>query len=290
MPHVRLSILCDRTLQLLAAASGWCLLAQPAIAHPNHADPSLVSLLAHDSLTASWVMAALGGATVLGAAHALSPGHGKTLAAAYLVGDRSTPHHAILLGVTTTLTHTLAVFGLGAIALVATQFGWAEQITPMLGLVSGALVFGLGLYLLYQRLQTLDHAHTHPHDHSHTHAHDHGHAHDHHHAHSPRGVVALGIAGGLVPCPSALVLLLSAIALHQTLFGLALVTAFSLGLSLVLVGLGLGVVYSREWLGHHFGHWFETQPNVRSMLRYLPVVSALVIMVVGAVLTTQAIV
>lgn len=266
----------------------WSWFQQAAIAHPAHGEPSLLHLLEHETQNPTWIVTGLGLAMVLGAGHALTPGHGKTMAAAYLVGSRSTPWQAVVLGLTTTVTHTLAVFGLGAIALVATQFGWSEQIYSILSVASGVMVLVVGSSLLHQRLHALessqDHGHGHSHNHPHSHNHDHSHSHAHPHSHShdsPPNLVALGIAGGLVPCPSALVLLLSAIALHQTAYGMALVTAFSLGLTFVLVAVGLSVVYSRRW--------FDQLPVNPSILRYLPIASAVMIMAIGAILTAQAI-
>ena len=283
----------------------WAALPKWALAHPNHAEPDLLRLLDPDAMTPSLMLASLGIAVGLRAAHALSPGHGKTMAAAYLVGNRGTPWNALVLGVTTTATHTLMVFVLGAIALLAAQVGWADHIYPVLSLLSGIIVLVIGAKLLYERWDAISthqesdpsHPHAHPHHHhSHSHAHhhhDHSHPHPHHghsHAHShgehsqplsSSNILALGIAGGMVPCPSALVLLLSAIALHQTAYGLALVSAFSLGLTLVLVGIGLSVIYSRQW--------FDQLPISPRIFRYLPVASAIIIMAVGAMLTAQAI-
>jgi len=263
----------------------WLWTAQGAIAHPIQGDPSLLHLLEHEVLTPTWIGTGLGLAMVLGAGHALSPGHGKTMAAAYLVGSRSTPWQAVVLGITTTVTHTLAVFALGAIALLAAQFGWSEQIYPVLSLASGVMVLAVGSSLLRQRLNALEDAehdhHHHHHHHDHSHGHSHSHDHPSTHSHDHPNLLALGIAGGLVPCPSALVLLLSAIALHQTVYGMALVAAFSLGLTLVLVGVGLSVVYSRQW--------FDRLSINSSIVRYLPIASAVMIMAIGAMLTAQAI-
>ena len=284
-----------------ALVGAWVALPAWALAHPNHAEPDLLRLLEPEAMTPSLLLASLGLAVGLGAAHALSPGHGKTMAAAYLVGNRGTPWHALVLGVTTTVTHTLMVFALGVIALLAAQVGWADHVYPVLSLLSGVIVLVIGAKLLYERWGAVSaepehnqaHHHGH-HHHGHTH---HGHSHDHphhHHGHShahvhgehshplpASNILALGIAGGIVPCPSALVLLLSAIALHQTAYGLALVTAFSLGLTLVLVGIGLSVIYSRQW--------FDQLPLNPRIFRYLPVASAIIIMAVGAILTAQAI-
>ncbi|MBF2098911.1 MAG: sulfite exporter TauE/SafE family protein [Gloeomargaritaceae cyanobacterium C42_A2020_066] len=258
---------------------------QDASAHLTSGDPSLLHLLAPEALTPTWVITGLAVAVVLGAGHGLLPGHGKTLAATYLAGTRSTAWHAVLLGLTTTLTHTLAVFGLGVLALVAAQGGWSDQIYPVLSAASGLVIVAVGSGSLRQHLQHLGSTETEDHTHAdHEHGHTHGyHTHDHalDSANSPN-LIALGIAGGLVPCPSALVLLLSAVALHQTVYGLALVAAFSLGLALVLVAVGLSVVYSRKWLDH--------LPVPTQVLRYFPIASAVMMMAIGAVLTAQAMV
>ncbi|NER84998.1 MAG: high frequency lysogenization protein HflD, partial [Leptolyngbya sp. SIO1D8] len=193
-------------------------------------------------------------AFALGAAHALSPGHGKTLVSAYLIGTRGTPQQALLLGATTTITHTLGVFALGLVALFAAQYILPEQLYPILSVFSGLTICIVGLRLLYNRLRSPDqllHSHPHPHHHSHEHPSHEGHG-DHHHSHEHpshgdhvHGVtdlpalITLGISSGLVPCPSALVLLLSAIALHQIPYGLVLVGSFSLGLAAILTLLGL---------------------------------------------------
>src|SRR5207237_365252 len=152
-----------------------------------------------------------------GAAHALSPGHGKTIVTAYLVGQRGTPRHAALLGLIVTATHTIGVFSLGFVTLALSQFVVPDRLYPWLNLVSGVLVVAIGASVLRSRLR-------------HRNAHEHGH--DRHHEHGPSGrsLVAVGVSGGLLPCPSALVVLLAAISLHRIAFGLLLIVAFSAGL------------------------------------------------------------
>src|SRR5262249_40855324 len=150
-----------------------------------------------------------------GAAHALSPGHGKSIVAAYLVGSRGTPRHAVLLGLTVTITHTIGVFALGLVTLSLSQFIVPDALYPWLNLVSALLVVGVGLSVLRWRLRewpgpsTHDRAH---HDHGLDRGHDHGaHGHHdhHHHSHDPalglRRLLGVGISGGLIPCPTALV-------------------------------------------------------------------------------------
>lgn len=292
------------------------------------------------------VIAALLVAVGLGAAHALTPGHGKTIVGAYLVGSRGTARHALLLGVTTTITHTAGVFALGLLVLFASEFILPERLYPWLGVMSGLLVAGIGLsilrghvqhWLAHRRGEAHDHGHYHFHfgkGHSHDHqpdltgfgkpvrsetglafvgvsgsttavplqghvhphlVHDHHHAHDHKHdAHdqvltagdpeklSLRNLLALGISGGLLPCPSALILMLSAIALRQVGTGLALILAFSIGLAAVLTGIGLIIVYA--------GRLLERVPIGHSVVttRILPIASASFITGAGLLITVRA--
>jgi len=228
---------------------------------------------------------------VWGGMHAMSPGHGKTIVGAYLVGSRATAQHAIFLGLTTTITHTLAVFALGLIALFASRFVVPDQIYPWLSCLSGLMVVVIGLNLFISRLRNTRHRTTHHHAH-------HGHAHhDHHHTHGGsnhshlppmtdeapitwRSLLTLGISGGLVPCSSALVVLLSAVALGRVGFGLVMVLAFSLGLAGVLTGLGLLLVRTKRL--------FDRLPSQMRLVKVLPAVSALVVALIGVGITTQA--
>ncbi|TVP68037.1 MAG: high frequency lysogenization protein HflD [Leptolyngbya sp. LCM1.Bin17] len=241
--------------------------------------PQLLELL-NTPLNLGVVLAGVAIAFGLGAFHALSPGHGKTLVGAYLVGAKGTPHQALLLGITTTVTHTLGVFVLGFLALFAAQYVDLDQLYPVLELISGLAVCGVGARLLYIRLGQ---GHDHDPDHDHGHSHDHGH--HHHHPPLPQrdlpALIALGISGGLVPCPSALVLLLSAIALHHIAFGLVLVSGFSLGLASVLTGLGLMAVYASRWL--------DRLTVADGLVQRLSVVSAAVVIAIGLSLTTVSV-
>ncbi len=256
---------------------------------------------------------AIAGAFVWGAMHALSPGHGKTVVGAYLAGAHATVQQALILGLTTTITHTIGVFSLGLVALFAYQFILPEQIYPWLNFLSGLMVLLIGFNLFMKRSQNLpffkkfsrsqnqsvghhDHEHTHDHNHSHTHdhhahehhEHDHGHNHDHSHTHIPvdgaavnmRSLIALGVSGGLLPCPAALVLMLSAISLGQVSLGLGLVLSFSLGLAAVLTSLGLLLISAK--------HLFEKMPNKVNLMQGLPILSALCITLVGLGITVQA--
>jgi nickel/cobalt transporter (NicO) family protein len=242
-----------------------------------------------------------------GAIHALSPGHGKAMVAAYLVGTRGTPRHAVALGAVVTATHTIGVFALGAVALLLSQYILPEQLYPWLNLLSGALVLVVGASVLRSRVRWArargaghDHSHDHhhhDHDHDHGHSHDHDHDHAHHrlvhshgggkpHSHalperfSWKGLLALGASAGLIPCPSALVVLLGAIAQGQIALGMLLIVAFSFGLAATLTALGIAVVFA--------GKAVSRMPVPGRLTLALPTVSAVLIVGVGIVLTAQA--
>ncbi len=219
-----------------------------------------------------------------GAAHALTPGHGKAMVAAYLVGTKGTPRDAFLLGGTVTIAHTAGVFALGFVTLGLSAFIVPEQLYPWLTLVSGLLVVLVGASVLSQRLRSRGHPATttitttvittatsrsRP-------------------PSPPRrgrradleGHPRRRIAAGLLPCPSALVVLLSAIALHRVGLGLALIVAFSIGLAATITAIGLVAVLARRT----FGRLSLDGPLVRA----LPAVSAALILTVGLVITVRA--
>lgn len=245
----------------------------PVLAHIGHGS-FLTQNLAQMSLSPTLMLSGMGIALVAGAGHALSPGHGKTMVAAYLVGSRGAPQHAVLLGLMTTLTHTMSVFALGILALLLSRYVLPEQLYPFLSLGSGLMVCGVGFWLLDRFL------HPSP-------IHNHVHSADHTHQHllpeiSLRTLVSLGIAGGLIPCPSALVLLLSAIALHQTAYGLLLVCAFSFGLAIVLISIGLVTLYAH--------HWLKQISWVQPLQPYIPIISAIGVISVGTSLIVCAVI
>jgi nickel/cobalt transporter (NicO) family protein len=320
------------------------------------AERGFTSLVSEDDLSLLVILTSLGVAMFWGAAHALSPGHGKTMVTAYLVGQRGTPRHAALLGLIVTVTHTLGVFALGLVTLLLSQFIVPDDLYPWLNLVAGLLVVAIGAWVLLDRARARmrsrrahrrpgeaaagahagrdhgpalghghervrpavasrpqrkarvtvalghDHGHgheSHPaHDHDHAaprprrrarvaawlgHDHDHGHSHDHDHlptAPGVRGLVAVGVSGGLLPCPSALVVLLAAISLHRVGFGLALVLAFSVGLALTITGIGLIAVLAKRA--------FSRVSFDGRLVSYLPAASALVIFLAGVAMTVRA--
>jgi ABC-type nickel/cobalt efflux system permease component RcnA len=396
----------------------------------------LSRLLQRRELPFGVMLAGILAAFALGSLHALSPGHGKTIVAAYLVGSRGTLKHAGLLGFVVTFTHTFTVFLLGLGVLFFQQYIVPEKIVPVLGAISGLSIAAVGLTLLYQRSKALletapvhhhTHDHPHPHDHHHDHGHDHhthshetthahahaaaekvmaasscgagasagqdrpqagfmyagadascgtgvsaghdrpqaglistrsdseqwrgapiqthsyvavaepaktaahnhDHPHDHDHVHSheklhthphphaevaepakiaahdhphvhthshgghthshdvpdritPGSLIALGVSGGMVPCPSALILMLSAIALGRPALGLFLLIGFSTGLAVVLMGIGMLALYARHLLPD------SEKTRSRPLFRLIPVFSAVVVILLGIAMTAVA--
>ena len=250
----------------------------------------------------------LGAATIaagLGALHALEPGHGKTIVAAYLVGSKGTASHAFLLGLIVTASHTASVYALGAVTLYASRYIVPEQLYPWLGAISGLLIAALGSYLFLQRFagHEIGHSHGPGGHHHHHHALDHTHAHEDVHSHdglehshdehshqgdirsdvSYRQLLALGITGGIVPCPAALVVLISAVALNRVGFGLFLIVAFSVGLAAVLIAVGILMVYARRFMSR-----FRSDGLITT--RWLPLTSAAVITFLGLAIAVRSLV
>ncbi len=272
----------------------------PAPAAAPRPDDSLLKLLL-DTRQGWAVLLVL--AAGFGAVHALTPGHGKTLVAAYLVGERGTIGHAVLLGVTTTITHTAAVLAVAGLLPLFFPNAPPADVQRILELAGGVLVAGLGLFLLQRRLSGGHdhihigggHHHHHGHDHAHDHDHDHPHPHDHVHEPHTHGVatapavslspqkvgwwrlIVLGVSGGIVPCWDAIAMLALAISAGRLWLGLPLLLAFSAGLAGVLVAIGVGVVYARNFAGKH---WGGTE-RLRPLLRALPLVSAAFITLMG---------
>jgi len=231
------------------------------------ADSGFASLVGRSHLSLLVILASLAAALFWGAAHALSPGHGKTIVTAYLVGQRGTPRHAALLGLIVTITHTIGVFGLGLVTLALSQFIVPDRLYPWLNLLSGLLVVGIGASVLRARWRHSKH-----------------HGHHHHHGEegtSFRSLLAVGVSGGLLPCPSALVVLLAAISLHRVAFGLLLILAFSAGLALTITGIGLAAVLARST--------FRRVSFEGRLVRLLPAASALVILAAGLAMTLRAV-
>ncbi len=226
----------------------------------TRAPDALAALLTGD-LSPGFVLLALLSAVGLGAAHALAPGHGKTAVAAWLVGSRGTVGHAVLLGVAVTGAHLSSVLAVGALTLGVSRVVDAGALYPWMALVSGAAITGVGCWLLLSSRRPHAHAHPPPDP-------------------SLRGLLVLGATWGMVPCPSALVVLLAAIGLHREVFGAALVGAFSLGLAGVLVAVGVAVVRARDWLGR--------LGLTEEKTAWIPIASAAVVTVLGAGVLVEA--
>jgi ABC-type nickel/cobalt efflux system permease component RcnA len=238
-------------------------------------------------------------AAFFGAAHALTPGHGKTLVAAYLIGERGTVGHAFVLGLVTTLTHTGAVFALAFLLRYVFPSNVQHEVQLVLGLVGGLLIAALGFWLLLRRLSGgADHfhigGHHHHHHHGDYHHHHHGHADhyhdDHGHVHplpDPGksvgwwGLIVLGINGGIVPCWDAIVMLGVAIATDHIWLGIPLLLAFSAGLASVLILIGIGVVYFKGFVS---SHWGESR-----LIKALPLISAALVTAMGLWLCYESI-
>jgi ABC-type nickel/cobalt efflux system permease component RcnA len=275
----------------------------------------LAGLFQAQDLTLPVVVLSLLAAAALGALHALSPGHGKTVMAAYLVGSRGTARQALGLGTAVTVSHTLGVLALGALSVSAAAIIPPERLYPILGIVSGAIVVAIAGWLLLgiirgwraTRVAAAAHAHAHATgaDHHHHHAdhdHDHGHApeggtggwHRHggvRHTHAPttdetlrwKGLFALGLAGGMVPSVSAIILLLGSIAAGRPAYGIGLTIAFGLGMAAVLVGIGVGLVYARGLLER-----LPDRVSGRRLGRLVPAGSATVMLAAGLLIVAQA--
>ena len=282
--------------------------AVPAVAAAPTPRNVLTEIITARQLSPGLLLLSLVIAVGLGALHALEPGHGKTLVAAYLVGSRGTARQALWLGLTVTASHTIGVFALGAVALFASHYVVPEQLYPWLELTSGVLIVGMGMTLL-QRMWCHEHGaivdgHTQAHG-EHHHHHYHGHTLHHHHTHGygqhthddqdqlqqgrapeePHEVsygtlLTLGVTGGMIPCPGALVVLLSAVALQRIAWGMLLIVAFSIGLAAVLVATGLLLVSARGLMQR----WSGGGPG----LTYLPLLSPGVMIPLGLLLMVQA--
>jgi ABC-type nickel/cobalt efflux system permease component RcnA len=253
----------------------------------DRATAAFMALVGERSQSPGFAVVALLLAVALGAMHAVAPGHGKTVMAAYLVGLRGTLRQAATIGATVTLTHTAGVLVLGLV-LSTSRAVASERVYPWLGLGSGLLLAAVGLGLLVRaRGGHHAHGHGHPHPHGHHH-HDHGHGHDHRPAGRPlgrRGLVALGLAGGLVPSPSAVVVLLGGIALGRAWFGVALVLAYGLGMAATLTGVGLLLAHLRTRMDRRLH--LPAGSLLARLGRLLPAVTASVIVVVGLTLAAS---
>jgi nickel/cobalt transporter (NicO) family protein len=247
--------------------------------------PDLAAII-QGSTSHAWIYLPV--AILLGALHALEPGHAKSLMAAYIVAIRGTASQAVVLAVSATVGHTIVVWALAIAAFTLGELYIVDQAEPWLTVLSGVLIVLLALRMLWTLRGRHDHySHHHDHDHHHEHSH-HKHSHgDHGHSHEPaviRGkvttgqIIWFGFTGGLMPCPAAIAVLLICIQLKAFTLGVAMVAAFSLGVGLTLVAIGLTVVWGT-------GKLSKAWPGFDRTAQKLPYLSAGIVLVVGLVMT-----
>jgi ABC-type nickel/cobalt efflux system permease component RcnA len=262
----------------------------------SRAGAGFASLIDTENMTLTVVLLALLAAFGFGALHALEPGHGKTLVAAYFVGIKGSAREALLLGLVIAATHTIGVLTIGLIAIFASQWILPETLYPWLRLASGLMVLALGVRLVTMRgggrfLHRL------------THLLPWGHHHHHDHDDAPaqtgvppwRSLIALGLADGLTPSPSALIVLLAAVSLGRIGLGIGLIVSFSVGLSAVLAVISLGLLYARQIAERLRTHRLVARLPLGASItgngtlaRVLPLTGAVVLVGVGIVLTLRA--
>jgi nickel/cobalt transporter (NicO) family protein len=282
---------------------------------PGGVGENLAALVDVQDLTPLAILVSLAIAFGLGIVHALSPGHGKTIMAAYLVGGRGSSRQAVGLGLAVTVSHTLGVLALAGITLAASSLLPPERLYPVLGVASGGLVIVIGASLLWARLRVAlgRHASDRGHDHgpeaghSHVttselgaprpHIHSPAHGHQHPHSHAPaggddsiswRGLLALGLSGGLVPSASALILLLGSISAGRVGYGLVLVLGFGVGMAVVLAGIGLLLVHARRFVQRRLASGRASVAGVKRLVVPVQVATACLVVALGVVLTGQA--
>jgi ABC-type nickel/cobalt efflux system permease component RcnA len=276
---------------------------------PGGVGKDLAALVDVQDLTPLAILVSLAIAFGLGMVHAISPGHGKTIMAAYLVGGRGSSRQAVALGLAVTVSHTLGVLTLAGITLAASSVLPPERLYPVLGVASGGLVILIGASLLWHRLAPIAAAaahrrahahgngHTHARDHDRAHGHSQPHVHPHPHSHgqeptgdtiSWRGLVALGLSGGLVPSASALILLLGSIAAGRVAYGVVLVVGFGVGMAVVLAGIGLLLVHARRLVERRVASGVSAAERFQRLVTPVQVATAGLVVILGVVLTGQA--
>ncbi|MCA0424261.1 MAG: nickel/cobalt efflux transporter RcnA [Proteobacteria bacterium] len=267
--------------------------------------PDIVTLV-REGVTNPWLYLPL--AVVLGALHALEPGHSKSLMAAFIIAIRGTAKQAILLGVAAAIGHSIVVWSLAALGLWLGDMLILDHAEPWLILITGLMIVGLSAQLLRMHRGKVGHHH---HDHGHHHhgeGEDHSHAHDgaadededaHAAAHAReieqkfagRGAVSgweiawFGFTGGLLPCPAAVAVLLICLQIKKFSLGIAMVAAFSLGLAATLVSIGLLAAWgSSQLMKGKSGGWMATWgPR-------LPLISGSLVLVAGLLITIRGII
>lgn len=256
---------------------------------------AFTSLVDHRQLTLTFALGALLIAMVLGGAHALAPGHGKLMMAGYLVNERGNLGQALAIAGTVALTHTLGVLTLGLVLATGLHFA-PQRIYTGLTALSGLLVAAVGAILLVRAWRTWRHQRAHrlgqAHDHGHAHdghaydGHDHGFGHHTHHPTEPirgRGIIAMGLAGGLSPSPSAIVVLLGAVALGRAWYGVLLVAAYGIGMAVTLTGIGYALTRVRARLERRPRAWLSHRA-----WRLVPLITSSLIIIAGLGVATTA--
>jgi nickel/cobalt exporter len=292
----------------------------PASVAPGSIDAGELPEIFRRDLTPLVLFLSLLTAAALGAGHALTPGHGKTIMAAYLVGTRGTPLHALGLGLSVSLSHTIGIVVLAAVVVGASDALPADVVVRWAPLVAALSIVLIGGWMLAGEVRRRrpwsghphtaehrhdEHGHGHDHDHDHAGAADHATAHDaagHDHGllnshgglsqnHVPapgsalswRSLFAMGLAGGLIPSTSALLILLGSIAAGRPVFGFVLVVAFGLGMAAVMSTVGLGIVFARDRLDRLRGSGLGRLPEV------VPLIAAVLVFGLGIYLTVGAV-
>jgi nickel/cobalt exporter len=267
---------------------------------PGGVGGDIPSVFRATDLSPAIVLLALGTAVALGAGHAVTPGHGKTLMAAYLVGARGTPAHAAGLGLSVTVSHTIGILALAALVVVAQTALPPDLVVRWLPAIAALTIVGIGSWMIVGELRRRHRAavpakHSHPHAGEHKHSHDlpaASHAHNNvTHAHvrpgaaiTWRSLFVLGLAGGIIPSTSALLILLGTIAAGRAAFGVVLVIAFGLGMALVMSGVGLAMIYTRGWLDR-----LPLSSRLGRLSELAPLVAGVVVLILGTWLTVQAV-
>ena len=260
-----------RSASLTFRPGGAPLAAQPGSEAAEPASGGLLAgFAARSDLSPGLIALMIAVAIGVGAIHSLGPGHGKALIGAYLIGADGSLRQAAAVGAAVSLMHTASVLGLGLLVLSAERIFAPERVYPWLGLASGLVALGLGAALLVSRIHALSERPAHGHDHPHPAG-----------PLSRRSLVALAFAGGILPSPSALVVLLGSVSIGRTALGLALIAAFSLGLAASLVGVGALAIRARH---------VATGRLPVGLMRLSPVVSAACIALVGVLLATRGLV
>ncbi len=231
-------------------------------------------------------------AVMLGALHALEPGHAKTMMASFIVATRGGGREAALLGLSAALSHSLVVWVLAAVALTYGDALIADSAEPYILLVSGIAVMGIAAWMLWRigGEGRARHAHHHDHDHGDDDAHAHAHARAHARqieqcfagrASGPGQIVLFGLTGGLMPCPAAVTVLLVCLNVKQITLGVGMVASFSAGLALTLVGVGVAAAWSVRHAERRLGKVGD------AWLRRLPYLSTLLMAALGAIMAAM---